>query len=150
MTGPRFLAIGVFYPLLAAGGGMSQPPAGTGDDGAVRRDTAPPLLSLYLPIRMTVPGVADPATGVFVPKDYRVGLTVDLLVFLRGYDIRRPKAATSVAEYWNSPEQRRRGQRPAPTRQGAVAWRAASAGGDRRKRSPEAKKWHLPALPRHS
>lgn len=93
-----------FFLFLAAGGATSQPPTSAHDDGAVRRNTAPPLLSLYLPIPLGVPGVADPATGVFVPKNYRVGPTVDLLVFLRGYDIRRPKAATSVAEYWNSPD----------------------------------------------
>ena len=27
-----------------------------------------------------------------------------MLLFLRGYDIKRPKSATSVAEYWNSPQ----------------------------------------------
>ena len=43
------------------------------------------------------------STGVFVPENYRVGDTVDLVLFLRGYDIKRPKAATSVEEYWNSP-----------------------------------------------
>ena len=46
----------------------------------------------------------DPATGVFVPDQYRVDKTIDLVVFLRGYDIKRPKAATGVAEYWSSPD----------------------------------------------
>lgn len=73
------------------------------NDEPVRRDTAPPLLSLYLPIPLGVPRVEDPATGVFVPADYRAGPSVDLVVFLRGYDIKRPQAATAVAEYWNSP-----------------------------------------------
>ena len=40
----------------------------------------------------------------FVPANYRVGKTIDLVVFLRGYDIKRPKTATSVAAYWNSPK----------------------------------------------
>jgi hypothetical protein len=57
-----------------------------------------------LPIPLGVTGLDDAATGIFVPKDYRVGDTVDLVLFLRGYDIKRPKAATSVAEYWNSPQ----------------------------------------------
>jgi hypothetical protein len=72
-------------------------------DEPVRRDTRPPLLSLYLPIPLGVPDVADPSTGVFVPSDYRAGDAVDLLVFLRGYDVNRPKPATAVADYWNSP-----------------------------------------------
>ncbi|OWK37565.1 hypothetical protein [Fimbriiglobus ruber] len=69
----------------------------------VRRDTTPPRLSLYLPVPLGVPGVESQSTGVFVPADYRAGDTVDLVLFLRGYDIKRPKAATSVDEYWNSP-----------------------------------------------
>ena len=69
----------------------------------VRRDTKPPLMSLYLPIPLGVPNVEAQSTGVFVPTNYRVGQTIDLVVFLRGYDIKRPKAATSVGEYWNSP-----------------------------------------------
>jgi hypothetical protein len=73
-------------------------------DEAVSRDTKPPLLSLYLPIPLNVPGVRTQSTGVFVPADYRVGQAIDLVVFLRGYDINRPKTATSVGEYWNSPE----------------------------------------------
>jgi hypothetical protein len=72
-------------------------------DPPVRREAAPSQLSLYLPIPLDVPGVDDPATGVFVPDHYRVDNTIDLVVFLRGYDIKRPKAATGVAEYWNSP-----------------------------------------------
>jgi hypothetical protein len=62
-------------------------------------------MSLYLPIPLGVPGVEKQSTGVFIPANYRVGKTVDLVVFLRGYDIKRPKTATSVSEYWNSPEQ---------------------------------------------
>jgi hypothetical protein len=50
-----------------------------------------------------VPGVEDQATGVFVPRGYRAGQAIDLVLFLRGYDIKRPKAATPVGEYWNSP-----------------------------------------------
>ena len=46
----------------------------------------------------------EQATGVFVPENYRVGNTIDLIVFLRGYDVKRPKTATSVGEYWNSPK----------------------------------------------
>ncbi len=86
------------FLLLAVRGASAK------DDEVAQRDTAPPLLSLYLPIPLGVPGVDDPATGVFVPRNYRVGPAVDLLVFLRGYDIKRPKSATSVREYWNSPQ----------------------------------------------
>jgi hypothetical protein len=85
----------LLLPLVIAG----DPPA-----AAVRRETTPASLSLYLPIPLDVPKVADPATGVFVPAGYRAGPTVDLVVFLRGYDIHRPNPATAVAEYWNGPE----------------------------------------------
>src|SRR5689334_4652546 len=70
---------------------------------AVRREASPPLLSLYLPIPLNVPRVDDPATGVFLPAGYRAGKTVDVVLFLRGYDVKRPQAATAVSEYWNSP-----------------------------------------------
>jgi hypothetical protein len=73
-------------------------------DETVRRDSTPPLMSLYLPIPLGIPNVPAQTTGVFVPANYRAGKTVDLVVFLRGYDINRPKTATSVAEYWNSPK----------------------------------------------
>ncbi len=72
-------------------------------DEAVSRDATPPLLSLYLPIPLNVPGVQTQSTGIFVPANYRIGQTIDLVVFLRGYDIKRPKTVTSVGEYWNSP-----------------------------------------------
>jgi hypothetical protein len=90
--------------LLAAGGARGQQAAPDKNEEAVPRDTTPPLVSLYLPIPLGVPGVEKQSTGVFVPANYRAGDTVDLVVFLRGYDIKRPKAATSVAEYWNSPQ----------------------------------------------
>jgi hypothetical protein len=72
-------------------------------DEQVRRETTPPVLTLYLPVPLGVPGVADPSTGVFLPEHYRAGREVDLVLFLRGYDVNRPKPATPVAEYWNSP-----------------------------------------------
>jgi hypothetical protein len=92
-------------PLLsiAAGGAKTEPAANEIGDEAVRRDTVPPLMSLYLPIPLDVPRVESQSTGVFVPANYRAGKTVDLVVFLRGYDIKRPQTATSVGEYWNSP-----------------------------------------------
>jgi hypothetical protein len=73
-------------------------------DDAVRRETKPPLLSLYLPIALDVPNLEAQSTGVFAPVGYKASKSVDLVLFLRGYDIKRPKTATSVAEYWNSPE----------------------------------------------
>jgi hypothetical protein len=93
-------------PFLFLSGGVSSiarlSPAGAGD--AVRREPTPPGLSLYLPIPLNVPNVKSQSTGVFVPEKYRAGEAVDLVLFLRGYDINRPKAATSVDEYWNSPK----------------------------------------------
>jgi hypothetical protein len=80
-----------------------EPDAPGKPDEAVRRDTTPPRLSLYLPIPLGVPGVERQSTGVFIPENYKAGETVDVVLFLRGYDINRPKAATSVEEYWNSP-----------------------------------------------
>jgi hypothetical protein len=72
-------------------------------DDPVRRDTTPPTLSLYLPIPLDIKNVANPATGVFLPDKYRASESVDIVLFLRGYDVNRPKPATSVEEYWNSP-----------------------------------------------
>jgi hypothetical protein len=93
-----------FLPLsLALCGAKNEPDAPGKPDKDVRRDTTPPRLSLYLPIPLAVPVIERQSTGVFVPENYKVGETVDLVVFLRGYDINRPKAATSVEEYWNSP-----------------------------------------------
>jgi hypothetical protein len=89
--------------FLVATVGANEWVANDPSDEAVRRDTTPPLMSLYLPIPLGVPGVEAQSTGVFVPAKYRVGKTIDLVVFLRGYDINRPKAATPVGEYWNSP-----------------------------------------------
>jgi hypothetical protein len=89
--------------LLAALGATQEQGAADMKDEEIRREAAPPLLSLYLPIPLNVPGVEKQVTGVFVPKDYRVGKSIDLVLFLRGYDIKRPKTATSVDEYWNSP-----------------------------------------------
>jgi hypothetical protein len=82
----------------------SSPAASVRKDQGIRREGTPPFLSLYLPIPLDVPRVENQSTGVFVPKDYRAGKAIDLIVFLRGYDIKRPRAATSVTEYWNSPE----------------------------------------------
>jgi hypothetical protein len=70
----------------------------------VRSEALPPKLSLYLPIPLGVPNVASQETGVFVPDGYRAGDAVDLVLFLRGYDIQRPRGATAISEYWNSPE----------------------------------------------
>jgi hypothetical protein len=88
----RFLAI--FCIVATAGSGFAQP-AG---------DTRPPGLSLIEPIPLGIPGVAAQATGVFAPEKYHAGDAIDLVLFLRGYDINRPKLATQVEEYWNSPE----------------------------------------------
>jgi hypothetical protein len=96
MIRARILVCSLPFLLIAAGGAMS--------DEAVRRDTTPPLMSLYLPIPLDVPHVEAQLTGVFVPDHYRAGKTIDLVLFLRGYDINRPKPATSVSEYWNSPQ----------------------------------------------
>jgi hypothetical protein len=104
MSPPRLLVCAVPVLLLAATGRPDEPTAPANPGPPVRRETAPPQLSLYLPIPLDVPGVDDPATGVFVPDKYRVDKTIDVVVFLRGYDIKRPKAATGVAEYWNSPD----------------------------------------------
>jgi hypothetical protein len=100
----RILAFLFSILLLGASGANYEQAAIDKNDKAVRRDTTPPLMSLYLPIPLGVPGVETQLTGVFVPDNYRVGKTIDLVVFLRGYDIKRPKTATSVGEYWNSPQ----------------------------------------------
>jgi hypothetical protein len=94
-----------FLPLsLILWRGENEPDAPPKPEEPVRQDSKPPRLSLYLPIPLAVPGVERQATGVFVPENYKVSETVDLVVFLRGYDINRPKSATSVEEYWNSPK----------------------------------------------
>jgi hypothetical protein len=93
-----------FLFLLLASGSSKGGPASVNKDEAVRRESTPPRVSLYLSIPLGVPRVDEQSTGVFVPENYRVGDTNDLVVFLRGYDVKRPKAATSVGEYWNSPK----------------------------------------------
>jgi hypothetical protein len=89
--------------LLAAGHGQGEAGSFRRDDPAIRSESTPPQQTLYLPIALGVPNVPAQSTGVFVPENYRAGNTVDLVLFLRGYDIKRPKSATSVEEYWNSP-----------------------------------------------
>ncbi len=90
--------------LVAAGAVIDPRPRAAAQAGeAIRRDTTPPLLSLYLPIPLGVPKLDRQSTGVFLPAGYRAGKSIDLLLFLRGYDIKRPDTATPVAEYWNSP-----------------------------------------------
>jgi hypothetical protein len=89
--------------LLTPSRGSGEPPAPRIADAQVRSELVPPQMTLFLPIPLNVPRVDDPATGVFIPEGYRVGKTVDLVLFLRGYDVKRPKAATGVSEYWNSP-----------------------------------------------
>jgi hypothetical protein len=100
----RMLLFSFPFLLLSAGGAMDEPTAFGQKEEAVRVETTPPLMSLYVPIPLGVPGVDTQATGVFVPANYRVGKSIDLVVFLRGYDINRPKTATAVGEYWNSPQ----------------------------------------------
>ena len=103
MIRSRIFAISVPFLLTAAGGAKEEPAVHEIGVQPVHRDTAPLLMSLYLPIPLGVPRVEAQSTGVFVPANYRAGKTIDLVVFLRGYDINRPKSATSVGEYWNSP-----------------------------------------------
>src|SRR5437868_3924125 len=103
MVRSRILVVSFPLLLLAGGGPATGPTAAVENDEEVCRDTTPPLLSLYLPIPLGVPRVEAQSTGVFIPANYRVGKTIDLFVFLRGYDIKRPQTATSVEEYWNSP-----------------------------------------------
>lgn len=104
MTRSILLACTPLLLLIACVGSMNEPAANANNDEPIRRDTMPPQMSLYLPIPLDVPRVEAQLTGVFVPEKYRVGKTIDLVVFLRGYDINRPKPATSVVEYWNSPK----------------------------------------------
>ncbi len=100
----RLRLLANIFPILLLVAVVKDEQAVSGEkDLAVRRETTPPLMSLYLPIPLGVPGVTDQSTGVFVPRDYRAGPMVDLVLFLRGYDIKRPKSATSISEYWNSP-----------------------------------------------
>jgi hypothetical protein len=94
------LSIVVLFAVIST----RQQTATATNDEAVRRESAPPLLTLYLPIPLGIPGVEDQSTGVFIPANYRASKTIDLVLFLRGYDIKRPKSATSVGEYWNSPQ----------------------------------------------
>jgi hypothetical protein len=100
----RILLVSFPLLLLAAGGATNEPDPIDQKDETVPRDTTPPLLSLYLPIPLDVPGIQAQSTGVFIPDKYQVGKSIDLVLFLRGYDIKRPKTATSVSEYWNSPK----------------------------------------------
>jgi hypothetical protein len=60
--------------------------------------------TVYLSIPLGVPALDDSATGVYFPEKYKTGDAIDLVIFLRGYDVKRPKAATAVREYWGSPK----------------------------------------------
>jgi hypothetical protein len=97
----RFLAYG--FLVLAIVAATNQAIADEGKE-EIRRDTTPPMQSLYLPIPLRVPVIEKQLTGVFIPDGYKAGKTVDVVLFLRGYDIKRPKTATLVDEYWNSPK----------------------------------------------
>jgi hypothetical protein len=104
MKSSRILVFSLPFILIATGAAKNEPAASGRRDEPIRRETTPPLMSLYLPIPLGVPRVEAQSTGVFVPANYRVGKTIDLVLFLRGYDINRPKTPTSVGEYWNSPQ----------------------------------------------
>ena len=103
MVNPIILACSFLSLLTTHCCQMDEPVVPGKSREEIRLEKTRPDLSLYLPIPLGVPGVASQYTGVFVPKDYRAGDTIDLVLFLRGYDINRPKTATSVDEYWNSP-----------------------------------------------
>jgi hypothetical protein len=103
MQHSRILVLSFPFLLFGAPSARNEHAEGKQKDEAVRRETTPALLSLYLPIPLAVPGVDKQLTGVFVPSNYRADKSIDLLLFLRGYDINRPKTPTSVEEYWNSP-----------------------------------------------
>jgi hypothetical protein len=96
----RLLASTVFVLVLAVGlsGEPARAAGGPPDDGTL------PEKTLYLTIPLGIPGVPAQTTGIFIPAGYKVGDAVDLVLFLRGYDINRPKTATSVKEYWGSPD----------------------------------------------
>jgi hypothetical protein len=100
----RGLVFSLPFLLFALGCAVNAPALVEKKDEAAPAELSPPLVSLYLPIPLNVPGVETQSTGVFVPANFRAGPTVDLVVFLRGYDVNRPKKATSVREYWNSPQ----------------------------------------------
>lgn len=104
MKSSSFLAFSPLLLLVAASGAKTEIDANEKRESPIRRDTNPPLMSLFLPIPLDVPRVEAQLTGVFIPENYRVGPTIDLVVFLRGYDINRPKTPTSVEQYWNSPQ----------------------------------------------
>jgi hypothetical protein len=99
----RWRLLGLACWLVVVGGARSEAGAIDIGDEPVRLDASLPTMSLYVPIPLGVPNVPAQTTGVFVPANFKVGKTVDLVLFLRGYDIKRPKTATSVDEYWNSP-----------------------------------------------
>jgi hypothetical protein len=94
----------LLLPMANGWAGPEGPAVANKEAAKVRRDDSPPTRSLYLPIPLGIPNIERQSTGVFVPANYRAGDTIDLVVFLRGYDIKRPKSATSVEEYWNSPQ----------------------------------------------
>ena len=100
----RWYFLGLACCLVVVGGERTKAGAIDFGDEPIRRDASLPTMSLYLPTPLGVPNVPAQTTGVFVPANYKVGKTVDLILFLRGYDIKRPKTATSVDEYWNSPQ----------------------------------------------
>ncbi|HEY2786669.1 MAG TPA: hypothetical protein VGJ05_17020 [Fimbriiglobus sp.] len=90
---PSILLLAVVIPAVARSGKAADPRPG--EDPLSAR-------TFYLSIPLGVPAVDDPATGVYLPEKYTAGDTIDLVLFLRGYDVKRPKSATAVREYWGS------------------------------------------------
>ena len=68
MTLSRRLVFSFSFLVLAAVGAPSEPAAVARDEAAIRRETTPPLLSLYLPIPLDVPRVEAHRAFEFRPR----------------------------------------------------------------------------------
>ncbi len=66
----------------------------------MKRETVPPLETLYLDIRLGGEGASKPSTGVFFPQGFRARPTVDVILYLHGHRAAYPRL--SIDGYWDA------------------------------------------------
>ena len=78
--------------------------------GCVDLKNSPPGYTIYCPIDLGIGLAANrgsgsscvhPITGIFVPQNYKMKSTVDLIVYLHGFKDTYPGNNTSIVNYWD-------------------------------------------------
>jgi hypothetical protein len=67
-------------------------------------EPVPPTVTLYPAIRLGGEGPARPMTGIFIPRGYRAGPRVDLILYLHGHHRGgwTPPPEISIDKHWNA------------------------------------------------